>query len=373
MSYDYSNGLEYIPELKESQITVDTPYYNEFPDYKTLSNYKYLVIREWNEPLPELPPSIIAISFMNDCNYPLNNLHPTVEAIEFYYDINVPLDNLPQNLLYLGILGLSNRCYKFPLNYLPQSLQILYITSYLEDDCYSNLPTALKSLTLSSVNQSIGHYPTGLEHLNLRSIIPYTSMSNNIINNLHLELLPVSLKKLYLPVLLDYSISDSDKIYPDLDLIIARLINLEELDLSGWSNIIRKDIFSTNLHLICIGNNYGMLEQIPNSIKTLSISDYKENLQSKDHNLQINFESIVNSNITHIELDISDYVSDSHDLCIDILAYIPNNLQELTVLETHPALSQFAIKYPNVKIKKLPNYYYQEKFIDDMRGGYLYW
>jgi hypothetical protein len=355
MSYDYSyNELYNIIELKESMITIK----NEFPDYKTLSAYKFLVIREWNKPLPELPNSIIAISFMEHCNYNLNNLPNSVEAIEFHYNITVSLDNLPQNLIYLAFYHLFVNSYKYLLNNLPESLQILYISNCLEED-FSNLPKKLKSLTIYTANLGISSYPPELEELNIKYLKNSKSFLESV--SLHLELLPITIKRLYLPQNSSYCNIEE---YPGLNNILERLINLEELDMSEFINIIPKAIFSSRLNTLYIGNNHKMLAHIPDSVKTLFITDYKIR---KGKNSIITFADIIDSNIIHIHLDINDNTINIDDVTIDIVRVIPQKLQELTILETHPALYKFKTKYPNIKINKLPNYNYQEKINEDIQ------
>jgi hypothetical protein len=353
MSFNYLEiPYSEMPELKESRIRIN----DEFQDFASLDGYLYIMIDEWNRdyPLPLLPSSIKVLEFICAYQFPLNNLPQNIEVLIFsceYDEYKFPLENLPPNLYQLEFHSFCRKViYSIPLQFIPESVKILRLNNVIRQQSY-NLPIKLKELRLSSntFTDEIVIYPLELEQLYLKNnsrIIRQEDLENlenlekldkyfNLIN------LPLSIRMLELP---NIKISN-------LECILKRLIHLKELFIpNDFYNAILE--YPPNLEkLYIIGNYKHKLENLPSSLKIISLGWYDNSL-----------EAVANSNIENINLDENKNLS--------IIGYLPKSLKKLTIIQTHSELYKIKNKYPLLEINILPDYDYQEAYIDSMRGEF---
>ena len=152
--------------------------------------------------------------------------------------------------------------------------------------------------------------------------------------------LPISLRILYLP---EIFINDLDKILP-------RLINLEELHIpDNFSNSIVA--YPPNLKkLYFVGTYEHELFNLPASLKYIQLVCY----------MHYSLKALLNSNVEHVNLYEDKYISIVHNL--------PKSLKKLSIIETHPELYQIEKMYHNIEIEKLPDYDFREEIISSMRS-----
>jgi len=142
MSFNYSaTSYAEITEIRKSRVVI----YDEFQDFASLDKFLSITIDRWNRdyPLPSLPNNIIVLS-MGDYKFPLDNLPSSIEVLSFTSEYDYPLDNLPINLYQLEFLNYdSEPIYKHPINFLPESVKILKLNNAINQSSY-NLPIKLK-------------------------------------------------------------------------------------------------------------------------------------------------------------------------------------------------------------------------------------
>lgn len=357
MSFDYQAkpfwSIIDSPELIQYKIRIN----NGFQDFASLDKYKFIVIDSWecDYPLPPLPEGVIILQFYCHYKFPLNNLPASLEVLyfEYYYDANPDnLANLPSNLYQLVF---NFGCFT-PLNYLPESLKILHLYQS-HNQSSANIPIGLKVLSFSHDtfrNDEMIIYPPGLEVLDLsyykahsandihdsHSMNEYLEEIRLLEHRLNLENLPITLTTLVLPCI---NISNLHK-------VITRLINLEELHIPDcFPQMI--NTYPPNVKSIFMEYSYDYpLINIPASLTFLQLADcYSKPL-----------DFLRNSNIEHLDLKYNKEIS--------IIKFLPKSLKKLSIIETHTEFYQIKNKYPQLEIDKLPDYDYQEELIDSMRG-----
>ena len=349
MSFDYlKTSYVDIPELQKSKIIID----NKFQDFASLDKYLYITVRKWDRdyPLPPLSNGIIALEIVCDYKFPLNNLPSSIEVLCLPSIYKYPLENLPINLYELNFKAVDcnfDSKYKHPLNMLPESVKILDL-AFVTNQSSCNLPIGLKSLHLSSTTftDEIVNYPPELEHLHL--LLTYCGIPSfkeqeqqeryfNLIN------IPLSIRILAFP----------DIIISNLDIILKRLVHLEELYIPNCSEHPILE-YPPNLVKLYINGHYGTtykLVNLPSSLKYISLGRYNESL-----------EAVANSNIEHIDC------VDNRELAI--FNYLPKSLKELSIIETHFEIQKIKKEYTHIKINTRRDYDYEEELIDSMRGDW---
>jgi len=348
MSFNYLEIPYYnIKELKESRIRID----DEFQDFASLDKYLYVVVGKWNRdyPLPSLPSSIKVLEFICAYKFPLNNLPSSIEVLCFDDEYKFPLENLPPNLYHLEFHSFFRNIYSKQIYNIPESVKILNLNRTTNQSSF-NLPIKLKELEFSSntFTDETVIYPPELEKLYLKHNSRITSQEDldfekldkyfNLIN------VPVSIRVLELP---NIKISN-------LESILKRLIHLKELFIpDDFNNAILG--YPPNLEeFYIIGNYKYKLVSLPSSLKTISLGWYGW----YDNSL----EAVANSNIENINLNENKNLS--------IIDYLPKSLKKLTIIETHTELNRIKTQYPQLEIDILPDYDYQEEYIDSMRGEF---
>jgi hypothetical protein len=335
MSFNYLDIPYFeILELKMFKIRID----NKFQDFASLDKYQYIVIDEWDRdyPLPPLPNGIIVLEILCSYKFPLNNLPQNIEVLSIWSDeynqYKFPLDNLPTNLYHLEFNGINTIIkYEKPINFLPESLKILNLYSISNQSSY-NLPIKLKSLEFSSYTftaEEIVDYPPELEKVFIRDnsrVGHYISSQEKLEQlNKHFNLinLPLSIRILELP---DIKISN-------LEGILKRLIHLEELYIPNFfENTILE--YPPNLVKLYISGYYDIkykLVNLPASLKYISLGIYSGSL-----------DAVANSNIEHIELE--------YDTNLSIINHLPKSLKKLNIFETHNEFNRIKAEYPQLEI-----------------------
>jgi hypothetical protein len=347
MSFDYLKTSYFnIPELIESKIIID----NTFKDFASLDKYLYITVAKWDRdyPLPPLPNGIIVLEILCDYKFPLNNLPSSIEVLCLYSTYKYPLENLPINLYKLNFLHSISE-YKNSLNSLPESVKILNLENVInQSSC--NLPIGLKFLHFSSdtFTDEIVNYPPELEQLYLYLRLTYSGIPSfkeleekeryfNLIN------IPLSVRILELP---DINISN-------LDIFLKRLVHLEELYISNYSEDPILE-YPPNLVKLYISGYYGIkhkLVNLPASLKYISLGMYNESL-----------DAVANSNIEHIDR------VDNRELAI--FNYLPKSLKELSIIKTHFEIHKIIKETTHIKINIRQDYDYEEALIDSMRSDW---
>ncbi len=178
------------------------------PDIKgiPLNIIKLLFGKYFNQPLTNLPNSIqeIDISRSQEFNYPLYNLPSNLSVLKLSINYSQKLDNLPESLKNLE-LGFE---YNKPLENLPSGLTTLKTTGRFNQPLI-NLPNQLKNLELSDCyEQTISDLPLSLKSLLICFNVSRPELIEplpknleiltvfNFRNNLQLEFIPNSLKKI---------------------------------------------------------------------------------------------------------------------------------------------------------------------------------
>jgi hypothetical protein len=331
-----------MPEYRNSMVMIG----DKFQDFESLDKYKYVVINMWNRdyPLPKLPENIIILEFITKYKFPLYNLPPSIKVLYFNFPYNYPLENLPINLYHLEMLGRSfTDVYTHPLHFLPESLKILNLCDAINQSSI-NLPYGLKSLSYSS-NTFIEEAVLYTSELETCCMIDHVrpriqNDSDKLEKYFNLINLPISLLILHLPNI---------KIY-DLDRILSRLINLEELHIpSEFDNCILE--YPPKLISLYVGSSYSYkLINLPASLKYIRLVSY----------YQYCITELADSNIEHIDL--------YDDKMISIINFLPKSLKKLTIIETHPELNMIQAQYPHLQIEKEYDYDHREYLNDLIRG-----
>ena len=295
---------ETLQELNESRINIDNRFQKQKLDL-FMSKFEHIIISEWDRDYPiSLPENVHTLELKCAYNFPLSNLPPNIRVLKIKYDYKYPLENLPLNLHQLEIEydEFSNKKYINTIAFLPNSIEILNLNGVF-NQLSCNLPLRLKQLefTYNTFSNEFIEYPQQLEKISLTAE-QLTDCKLNLIN------LPLSLKSIKLK---------TDKA-PNLDNILNRLINLEEL----YINFSLEDNTFSN---------------IPASVKYI----YIKNRGNSDNS----FNFLSSSNIKHIHLSTRD----------SIINYIPKTLQKITLYNYHNEIFQIREKYPHLDIDIIKN------------------
>jgi hypothetical protein len=247
-------------------------------------NIKKLIIHHsYNGDIIEL--ENYEIEVLDLLNYNLNIIKTfpkSLKEVIFNYNYNYPLDNLPNNL---EILNLKNSNFNYTVDNLPNNLVVLNLGNNFNNNV-NFLPSSLRILTLGiSFNKSIDNLPMNLVKLkiegrfdlsidNLPNNLKYLVFNNNY--NLDINILP-DLEYLeighsfnkninYLPSMLKVLIINSN--IPKSSIIInnsimSKLVNLVSLEIHYDINI-----------------DYDILKLLK-SLKYLKINNIKEDITDK--------------------------------------------------------------------------------------------
>ena len=338
MSYNYlQTPYCDIPELKNSQILIN----NEFHDFESLVNYKWITMSGWNRPypLPTLPSNIIIFHLFGNYNYPLNNLPDGLEILIIDSPLEYPLENLPNSLYQLEIHGK----YNFDIYSFPESIRILDLYGCKTQEFSNvNVPRGLKSLTFYDTTfRGKIHLDLELEVLNIASYrieSAITHIHTNCTDNFDLLELPITLKELYLPI---------TDVFENQDTMLSRLVNLETLQFPNYFNQPIKT-YPPRLKNLMFSSPYNQpIMNLPNSVIYLEISGYEQTL-----------EYIVDSNVEEIYTDNKN---------ISLLHHLPKKLKKLSIIQTHHEITKLEEQHPELEIIKLSDYDYQEEMLDCWR------
>ncbi len=205
------------------------------------NSLKYLSIRNYNFPIDNLPNNLEELHLCN-CHHPLDKIPKTVKKLTI--NNNDYLDTIPDNIEYLEISGLYDKCqitkYPLKLNYLvlgglTQNLDNLPNTLYgLKLNNYTlpidNLPINIEKLELTYYRGQIDFLPINLKILHLCKCSEINSFEN-LPENLEvlsivkydkeIKMLPDNLKVLYI-----YGYSPKKIYFPK---------NLQELNLTSYT------------------------------------------------------------------------------------------------------------------------------------------
>jgi hypothetical protein len=333
MTYNYlENTYANIPELRNSHLYID----ENFNDFDSLTNYKFISIRNWtkNYPIPILSNNLLVLEINCNYDFPLTNLPVSLEVLVIDNSLKYPLVNLPNSLYQLEFLNCSqyNNC---DISALPESIKILNLFGCVSNEFSQvSLPRGLKSLIFHNRTfKGVIHLDLELEQLDISAY----NYSSNILDKFNLLELPITLKILYLPNFTEFEIQD---------IMLSRLINLETLYLpNNFNQPIH--IYPPKLKKLILGYSYNqVLINLPDTLSYLEIGyGY---LQSLKH--------ITSSNLEEICIEDNKIISLSQ--------YLPAKLKKLSIIETHFEFRKLIEKYQNIEIVKLPDFDYQESVIN---------
>ena len=202
-------------------------------------------------------------------NQPVNNLPNSLIYLEFGYHFNQPVDNLPDSLTHLEFGNKFNK----PVDHLPEGLQYLQF-GYSFNQSVENLPKSLKILKLSTIyNLPLINLPQHLEELEL---------GEHFNHPIRKEDLPKNLKKIKFGFAFNHPIEGDSptgkfSIFPDsleevkLGMNFDYPINIlpNSLRVLNLHRNYRKKVsyFPSSLKEIKIGVEYEYIEEIPKEVK----------------------------------------------------------------------------------------------------------
>ncbi len=115
--------------------------------------------RDFNEPIPKLPPSLTQLFFGESFNQPIV-IPPNVVHLIFGHNFNQPLENLPNSLLYLELGNTFNH----PITALPPNLLHLTFGNNFNHPL-TNLPESLTYLYLGADFDQVVAPPPSLRYI----------------------------------------------------------------------------------------------------------------------------------------------------------------------------------------------------------------
>jgi hypothetical protein len=110
-------------------------------------NLKKLKIRQYPEPLDNLPNGLTHLKIFYWCNYnfPLDNLPPSLTHLYLNDNFNQPVDKLPESLIYLC----TGTSFNQSLDNLPPTLKYLYLLDKFNKSI-NNIPDSIENLIITN-------------------------------------------------------------------------------------------------------------------------------------------------------------------------------------------------------------------------------